>query len=788
VADETICPCERPPSERLVQNPPARSSIRYRVGDFVSFRRALLAGREGETQLAAWRPGARTDLALQMIEWWAYLGDVLTFYSERIANESYLRTAELQESVRRLIRLLGYRPRPGIAASGTVAAVVTGNAAVTIEAGFAIDSKPGPGEEPQTFELDADVTALPNDRVPARPPEFLLAPATNQFLIRGVTTQVAASSVVVLAARNPALTPVTPALLSVTSVVTETTSQKTKQSRVTFSAASVLPAPLPASALAVRRPTQASPVWTLTPGGISGNVVHLAGAQRQIAAGDLVVLTASGLTPVLATVNAAQEIIWYANPKSSSTPQTPPDAPAIPIPLPHTQLTLSVTLDASWPAAVASASVQFALQEVGPLVDQPASSFDGTPGALEAVAPARFRAGAGIPILIEDSLGAGMEGFGASSNAEQTLTASGLTEPPVSLVPPLAVYTNLLPVTRGKTVAVEVLGGGDASVGGQEFVLKKSPVTYLPNGAGFMSTVQVRVDGVLWQEAESFFDQAPDATIFVTSEDEDEKTHVKFGDGVNGARLPTGVDNVVASYRYGSGAASPGPGQLTVIAKPLPNVTGVRNPVPVGGGADPEPAAQMRRYAPKSVLAFNRAVSGDDYEVIAALAPGVTRARAYWAWSAAEQRGLVTVYVGDDAAAVDSARAALAATSDPNRHVSVVPAAAVPTLVLLLVLVDPRFEPATVASGVRTAMLDPDLGLFGANRLRIGESVFHSQIALASLGVPGAMALRASLFVTLRPSGLAFELQARHVPGEGGYFQTQESWVWVFTEMASHAG
>src|SRR5439155_1632864 len=90
-----------------------------------------------------------------------------------------------------------------------------------------------------------------------------------------------------------------------------------------------------------------------------------------------------------------------------------------------------------------------------------------------------------------------------------------------------------------------------------------------------------------------------------------------------------------------SGADAPEAGALTVIVDPLPDLKAIRNPVPVGGGADPDPPDHIRRYAPRSVLTFDRAVSGDDYETIAAQSPGVARARAYWAWSADEQRTVV---------------------------------------------------------------------------------------------------------------------------------------------------
>ena len=78
----------------------------------------------------------------------------------------------------------------------------------------------------------------------------------------------------------------------------------------------------------------------------------------------------------------------------------------------------------------------------------------------------------------------------------------------------------------------------------------------------------------------------PNATVFVTREDNNGKTHVMFGDGVNGARLPTGVNNVVATYRVGAGAASPPAGKLTVIAKSYPGLRSVLNPVAVSGGSD----------------------------------------------------------------------------------------------------------------------------------------------------------------------------------------------------------
>src|SRR5262249_11538539 len=152
----------------------------------------------------------------------------------------------------------------------------------------------------------------------------------------------------------------------------------------------------------------------------------------------------------------------------------------------------------------------------------------------------------------------------------------------------------------------------------------------------------------------------------------------------------------------------------------------------------------------------------------------------YWSFSGTEQRALVTVYVGDDQAAVDSARAALATTGDPNRQVIVVAATPVPTLLILLVLVDPRYQPDDVVAKMSTELLDEQRGVFGSGHLRIGESVFHSQIAAACLRVEGALSLRASLFITVRSTGPQFELEPRHAPGEGAFFYLHPQLLWIF--------
>ena len=96
VHGDAICPCEDVHGPWWIVQPerPA-AAIAYRVGDFGSFRHELvrhLARRAAARD--AWRPSsADGDLALQIVDWFAIVADILTFYSERIANEAYLGTA-----------------------------------------------------------------------------------------------------------------------------------------------------------------------------------------------------------------------------------------------------------------------------------------------------------------------------------------------------------------------------------------------------------------------------------------------------------------------------------------------------------------------------------------------------------------------------------------------------------------------------------------------------------------------------------------------------------------------
>ena len=145
----------------------------------------------------------------------------------------------------------------------------------------------------------------------------------------------------------------------------------------------------------------------------------------------------------------------------------------------------------------------------------------------------------------------------------------------------LKISANVVHATHGETVS-EVLGNGDASQPNQRFVLKKPPATYLsaPTASGVESTLEVRINGVRWDERPSLYGAAPNDLAYTTRLDNDAKMTVIFGDGVRGARLPTGTANVAATYRSGIGPdGEVDAGTLTMLrAMPL-GLRGVTNPM-----------------------------------------------------------------------------------------------------------------------------------------------------------------------------------------------------------------
>jgi hypothetical protein len=175
-ACDTPCSCSacdacagtEPETPETITNRPALGQVSYRTGRYATFLASMLAALSSADPTLAPLGALRTrdpgDFSIALLDSWATVLDILTFYSERLANEAFLRTAVEQRSVTDLAALIGYVPSPGVAASATLAftlATAPGSpASVLIPAGTRVQSVPGPGQTAQVFETSADLTAL----------------------------------------------------------------------------------------------------------------------------------------------------------------------------------------------------------------------------------------------------------------------------------------------------------------------------------------------------------------------------------------------------------------------------------------------------------------------------------------------------------------------------------------------------------------------------------------------------------------------------------------------------
>ena len=155
------CECDRHDFPGKLDIGPGLPALPRQQGDFAAYRQNMLNGVGMLPALGAWRAREGDDLGLMLLEMWAVVLDILGFYDERIANESYVRTAALDRSAWRLTQLLGYRPSPAVGSEVTVSLIATGTEPVPVPAGTAFRSEPFDDQPPHVFETSDATTAYP---------------------------------------------------------------------------------------------------------------------------------------------------------------------------------------------------------------------------------------------------------------------------------------------------------------------------------------------------------------------------------------------------------------------------------------------------------------------------------------------------------------------------------------------------------------------------------------------------------------------------------------------------
>lgn len=781
-ADCGCCEGLAPATPSAVENRPGLSAVAYRAGTHPQFRQTMVARLSDAGRPALQRLNTRDDddFSLALVDAWATVADVLTFYQERIANESYLRTATERRSVLELARLIGYELRAGVAAStylaftieeapgttgqalslGTTAQVVPSPPPpVTVASGTKVQSVPGENETAQIFETIEEVEARAewNAMRPRLWQPQRLKGDDAFVILKGTATNLKPGDALLVIGGSSR----TPAVRNVLRVKTDDASDTT---RVDFQP---VPASLPKYARpslnkggagelagrrlderavadilvkrwaaedlsaaakmlgwsaqqlatnlneqASRRATSASVYAFRLRAGVFGHNApkwdSLPGNQRygeyiqskvNDAKGDLYVAPAYPATWEERTLDADAE---------PSTSPTRKGAHALDYDRRY------VYLDTTYPTVVAGgwvllraasgAEVTEKAYLVADNVETTRSAFTLNTKVSRLTLEANNEFGsafkmrtttvlaqserlelADVPVadhvagneitldrallglkigkrLILTGERADLEGVYASETLtlrevtiEEGFTALVFNETLAYkyLRDTVTLNANVAAATHGETVS-EVMGGGDAGAPFQSFRLRQPPLTYTPAStpSGAETTLEVRVNDLLWQEVPTLYGRAPGERVYVTRTDDDGGTTVQFGDGRTGARLPTGQENVGAKYRRGTGAAGlVGANQLTqLLTRPL-GLRGVTNPLAAAEAEDPEPRDAARRNAPLAILTLDRIVSLRDYEDFAAAFGGVAKALATWTWTG-ERRGVFVTVAGPEGAAI----------------------------------------------------------------------------------------------------------------------------------------
>jgi hypothetical protein len=310
----------------------------------------------------------------------------------------------------------------------------------------------------------------------------------------------------------------------------------------------------------------------------------------------------------------------------------------------------------------------------------------------------------------------------------------------------LNVNANAVEASHGETM-MEVMGSGDATNPALQIQLKQSPLTYTSasTSSGVQSTLQVRVNNLLWNEVPNFLASAPRDRVYVTRPNSSGGPTVQFGDGIGGSRTPTGTSNIQAKYRRGIGIAGMvAAGQLT---QPLDRPQGlqtVTNPGPATGGADPATPADAQTSAPLPTLTLSRVVSLEDYQNFALAFAGISMALATFTWFGTT-RGIFLTLAGEGGKqlsagdqVVQNLMQAFRTYGLPNMPVLPVTYTPRNFEVGLQVLVDtPTYDPTVVVPQIWQALA----AAFAFGQLAPGQGVAASAILQIAQQIPGVVAV-----------------------------------------------
>jgi len=256
-----------------------------------------------------------------------------------------------------------------------------------------------------------------------------------------------------------------------------------------------------------------------------------------------------------------------------------------------------------------------------------------------------------------------------------------------------------------------------------------------------------------WQPQRDLLSAGPADTCFVPEVESDGTAWLRFGDGEHGLP-PAGTLTFQATYRVGNGSAGNigqealghavfAPPAPKALPFPVAQITGVRNPLPVASGIDPETIGHVRQVAPFAFQQQKRCVTEDDYGQQAAMLPGVREARGALRWTGS----WYTAFVSVDPATVD--------VSGPMGQLRLLGtdlatggALIVGLRIALAVCVDAGYFQGDVYTALMARFTGPG-GLLSAANFTFGETVYASPLIAAAQGIEGVTSVTLATFSRL---------------------------------------
>lgn len=309
---------------------------------------------------------------------------------------------------------------------------------------------------------------------------------------------------------------------------------------------------------------------------------------------------------------------------------------------------------------------------------------------------------------------------------------------------------NVVEATHGETVG-EVLGSGDARKAFQAFPLRRAPITRLsaPNPLGKIEALQVSVNNTTWEQRSQLVDGVPSDEIYeLRGNRRDLSSTLQFGNGLHGTRLPTGVENVKATYRVGLGESGNAvAGQINQLPSPPFGVKGVNNPLAGEGGTDADNVEQSRRRIPAFTSSLGRLVSASDFETFALCFAGIDKAKVLH-----ERGALKLIIAGANPAPISRQgqlfRNFLAAIQQQGVEISddqIQPHAGLLLHVHAQVRVPLKYDWETIQRKIEDRIFER----FGYASMQLGESIYASEMIETIQQVPEVQTVELKQFVGL---------------------------------------